>query len=153
MIDNKTIILIQIIEEYESISRDALAYNLRKAMGYPQVKITEQDNWLAKLFGITREAAYSWFGPGHNAKAPLKVVARISFEKGIPIMELLKPPKEEITNMRIVSKRSDSYEKDVIDLYKKYPKMTTQEMSVKLGITYETVLRHLKKYKAKNEID
>ena len=152
MADNKALMLIEIIEKYENISRNALAYNMRKAMGYPKVKIGQQDNWLAKLYGITRETAYSWFAPGRHAKVPLKVVARISLETNTPFMTLLEPPENEaLTQLRMVSKRNDSYERDIIALLKKNPDLTVSEIATQLGIATGTVRRHLKNYKAKIE--
>ena len=140
--------ILEVINRYDAISREELAYNLRKAMGMPTTAFKEQDYWLANLCGTTRNTTYSWFAPHRNSKAPLKVVAQIAETLSIPFMRLLEPPdKEANTELRKKSKRNTSFENDIMIYSKKYPDKSIAEIALDLGISDETVRRHLKNYK------
>ena len=145
-------ILYKVINEYEMIDRDILAYNLRKAMGTPFISYPVQDKWLAKACDTNKETIYSWLAANRNAKAPLKAVVIIARALGLSIYDLLAQPSE---NEDIsLSKRSyydNSYEGIIVAYRMAFPRIKYGEIAKDLGISDVTVRRHLINYEKRNK--
>lgn len=143
--------ILHIISMYEKISRKALAYNIGHLLderGHPR---KGRNAFLGKLCGLERETLQSWLGPNRESKMPLKVVALLCVRFGFSLTEVLKPPpNEDAIILRVGPNRIDSYEKEVVALYKENPNIPISEIAEKLNITEVTVRRHLKNYKNNN---
>lgn len=147
MIDRDAEWILNIFSMYEKISRKSLAYNIGQMLDRCNLPKKGRYSYLGKLCGLERETIHSWLGPNREAKMPLKYVALICYSKNFSLTAILTPPKNENEiNLRISPKRNDSYEKEVIALYKSNPSMTVYEIAAELNIADVTVRRHLKNY-------
>lgn len=150
MLDRDAEWILNIISMHEKISRKALAYNIGRMLDKHEYPKRGRNGYLGKLCGLERETLHSWLGPDREAKMPLKMVAILCVRLGFSLTEVLKPPPDEDSIiLRVYPKRSDSYENEVVSMYKENPDIAVSEIAERLNITEVTVRRHLKNYKEK----
>lgn len=136
--------LYAVITQYDRLSREMLAYNVRSALSDRSIPESEQYYVIADLCSTTRNTTYSWFAPHRDAKIPLKVIARIAVMLEIPLQTLLSVPDPSIDITIRHKARRSSYESSVAVYSRKYPKKSIQQIADDLGIAEGTVRRHMK---------
>lgn len=140
--------LLHIIEKYEALTHEDIAYRIEKAMKSMNLNKTERCLWIAEHClepGRGKDSVYFWLSPSRSEKMPLKVLVKFSLEMQIPLVELLEKP--EITNPNLLRERKlrkYSYENKVKEYVTEHPEASVKEIAEALGIVPYTVQRHLK---------
>ena len=137
-----------LIDIYEAMPRDVLAFNIKKAL--PQgLNVKNQVKWLAEHHistGMHAETtAYSWIAPNKSSKMPFSSLVKLAIALECTIGEILddKHSPENI-NLRTKQVRSNSKFQSVLELKQNNPEISVKEIAANLHIHENTVRRHLK---------
>lgn len=152
MKDRKAKEYLELMEQYESVTRDELIYNVHRVLDEGGMDTKLHLDYMAKISGTKREVAYSWFGPTRHYKVPLKVLAQMALDLQIPMERLLDRniPKEALeAQKKTLRRRTErkNYRQMILDYRKKHPDETVTEIAKNLGVSRQTVNRHLLRLK------